>query len=108
MTALLYILVRAFIVAVVFHQYIWPNVGYCRPLLSDPVRKLIFYHIYFPLSSSISMAIEEQFILLSIGLATIGVRVGGRWHYAGPANWELDDYLMPTRYAATTSAVKIT
>lgn len=41
------------------------------------------------------MAIEEQFILLSIGLATIGVRVGGRWHYAGPANWELDDYLMP-------------
>ncbi|KAH6880810.1 hypothetical protein B0T10DRAFT_609458 [Thelonectria olida] len=41
------------------------------------------------------MGIEEQFVLLSIGLITIGVRVGVRWRQVGPANWQLDDYLMP-------------
>jgi hypothetical protein len=41
------------------------------------------------------MGIEEQFVLLSIGLITIGVRVGVRWRQVGPAAWQLDDYLMP-------------
>ncbi|RSL68624.1 hypothetical protein CEP54_002723 [Fusarium duplospermum] len=41
------------------------------------------------------MGIEEQFVLLSIGLITICVRVGVRWRQVGPAGWQLDDYLMP-------------
>ncbi|KAJ3546249.1 hypothetical protein NM208_g2092 [Fusarium decemcellulare] len=41
------------------------------------------------------MGIEEQFVLLSIGLITIGVRVGVRWRQVGPGGWQLDDYLMP-------------
>lgn len=41
------------------------------------------------------MAIEEQFILLSIGLATIIVRMCVRYHAIGFAHWQLDDYLMP-------------
>jgi hypothetical protein len=41
------------------------------------------------------MGIEEQFILLSLGLATIVVRIGVRWRQVGPGGWELDDYLMP-------------
>ncbi|PNH45141.1 hypothetical protein VD0004_g2640 [Verticillium dahliae] len=41
------------------------------------------------------MAIVEQFVLLSFGLATIAVRVGVRWHQVGVLNWKLDDYLMP-------------
>ncbi|KAG5657467.1 hypothetical protein KAF25_006031 [Fusarium avenaceum] len=41
------------------------------------------------------MGIEEQFILLSLGLATILVRMGVRWRQVGPSGWELDDYLMP-------------
>ncbi|KAH7116380.1 hypothetical protein EDB81DRAFT_952986 [Dactylonectria macrodidyma] len=41
------------------------------------------------------MAIEEQFILLSLGLVTIAVRVSLRWQQVGPSGWQLDDYLMP-------------
>lgn len=41
------------------------------------------------------MGIEEQFILLALGVAFIGVRVVVRWRQVGPSNWELDDYLMP-------------
>ncbi|KAF4455593.1 hypothetical protein F53441_2117 [Fusarium austroafricanum] len=39
--------------------------------------------------------IEEQFILLSLGLVTIGVRMGVRWRQVGPGGFQLDDYLMP-------------
>jgi hypothetical protein len=41
------------------------------------------------------MGIEEQFILLSLGLATILARIGVRWRQVGPGGWQLDDYLMP-------------
>ncbi|KAM5349936.1 hypothetical protein ACJ41O_006441 [Fusarium nematophilum] len=41
------------------------------------------------------MGIDEQFILLAIGLFTICVRVFVRWRQVGPSNWQLDDYLMP-------------
>ncbi|KAI6764474.1 hypothetical protein HG530_008263 [Fusarium avenaceum] len=41
------------------------------------------------------MGIEEQFILLSLGLVTIFVRIGVRWRQVGPGGWQLDDYLMP-------------
>jgi len=41
------------------------------------------------------MATPEQFILLSIGLFTILVRIWFRWRTVGPSNWQLDDYLMP-------------
>ncbi|KAF4967688.1 hypothetical protein FSARC_4748 [Fusarium sarcochroum] len=41
------------------------------------------------------MGIEEQFILLSLGLITIGTRIGVRWRQVGPGGWQLDDYLMP-------------
>ncbi|KAM5349158.1 hypothetical protein ACJ41O_008981 [Fusarium nematophilum] len=41
------------------------------------------------------MGIEEQFVLLSIGLVTIGIRISVRWRQVGPAAWQLDDYLMP-------------
>ena len=40
-------------------------------------------------------AIAEQFILLSLGLVTIFVRIGVRWRQVGIAGWQLDDYLMP-------------
>jgi hypothetical protein len=41
------------------------------------------------------MGVEEQFILLSLGLTTIGTRIGVRWRQVGPGGWQLDDYLMP-------------
>lgn len=41
------------------------------------------------------MGIEEQFILLSIGLCMIVGRIAIRWRVAGPSNWQIDDYLMP-------------
>ncbi|KAF4345625.1 integral membrane protein PTH11 [Fusarium beomiforme] len=41
------------------------------------------------------MGIEEQFILLSLGLVTIGVRMGVRTRQVGFGGWQLDDYLMP-------------
>lgn len=41
------------------------------------------------------MFIEEQFILLSIGLATIILRMYIRWRQVGVSGWQLDDYLMP-------------
>jgi hypothetical protein len=41
------------------------------------------------------MATAEQFTLLSIGLCTITVRVYMRWRSVGPANFQIDDYLMP-------------
>ncbi|KAH7142647.1 hypothetical protein B0J13DRAFT_636189 [Dactylonectria estremocensis] len=41
------------------------------------------------------MGIEEQLILLSLGLVTIAVRVFLRWQQVGPSGWQLDDYLMP-------------
>jgi hypothetical protein len=46
-------------------------------------------------SPLISMTTPEQFILLAIGLFTILVRIVFRWRTVGPANWQLDDYLMP-------------
>ncbi|KAK7413336.1 hypothetical protein QQX98_007779 [Neonectria punicea] len=51
------------------------------------------------------MGIEEQFILLSLGLVTIAVRVSVRWQQAGPANWQLDDYLMPLTGLVFTAEV---
>ncbi|KAF5020736.1 hypothetical protein F66182_7238 [Fusarium sp. NRRL 66182] len=39
--------------------------------------------------------IEEQFILLSVGLAAIILRIAVRWRQVGPGGWQLDDYLMP-------------
>ena len=36
----------------------------------------------------------EGFILMSLGLAFIGVRIMVRWMAVGPANFQLDDYLM--------------
>lgn len=44
---------------------------------------------------SVTMGIEEQFILLSLGLVTIGVRMGVRIRQIGFGGWQLDDYLMP-------------
>lgn len=41
------------------------------------------------------MTTAEQFTLLSIGLFTILVRIYTRWRSVGPANWQIDDYLMP-------------
>lgn len=37
----------------------------------------------------------EAWTLLSLALVTISVRVGVRWKLVGPANFQLDDYLMP-------------
>ncbi|KAF5675548.1 integral membrane protein PTH11 [Fusarium heterosporum] len=41
------------------------------------------------------MGIEEQFILLALGLVTIGVRMSVRIRQIGFGGWQLDDYLMP-------------
>jgi hypothetical protein len=41
------------------------------------------------------MSSAEPFTLLSIGLITIIVRIYFRWRSVGPANWQIDDYLMP-------------
>jgi hypothetical protein len=41
------------------------------------------------------MTAAEQFTLLSIGLFTIVVRICIRWRSVGPANWQIDDFLMP-------------
>jgi hypothetical protein len=41
------------------------------------------------------MSSAEPFTLLSIGLITIIVRIYFRWRSVGPANWQVDDYLMP-------------
>lgn len=37
----------------------------------------------------------EAWTLLALALATILVRVSVRWKLVGPANFQLDDYLMP-------------
>jgi len=37
----------------------------------------------------------EAWTLLSLGLATIIIRVSVRWKLVGPLNFQLDDYLMP-------------
>jgi hypothetical protein len=37
----------------------------------------------------------EEWTLLSLALATILVRIAVRWKLVGPANFQLDDYLMP-------------
>lgn len=37
----------------------------------------------------------EAWTLLSLALTTILVRVFVRWKLVGPANFQLDDYLMP-------------
>ncbi|KAM0716176.1 hypothetical protein Q7P37_008690 [Cladosporium fusiforme] len=41
------------------------------------------------------MTVAEQFALLSIGLFTIMVRMVVRWRSVGPAQFQVDDYLMP-------------
>lgn len=37
----------------------------------------------------------EAFTLLSLGLVIICIRIYVRWTQVGPANFQLDDYLMP-------------
>jgi hypothetical protein len=37
----------------------------------------------------------EAWTLLSLALGTIIVRISVRWKLVGPANFQLDDYLMP-------------
>jgi hypothetical protein len=37
----------------------------------------------------------EAWVLLSLALFTILVRIFVRWKLVGPANFQLDDYLMP-------------
>jgi hypothetical protein len=37
----------------------------------------------------------EAWTLLSLALTTILVRISVRWKLVGPANFQLDDYLMP-------------
>lgn len=37
----------------------------------------------------------EAWTLLSLALTTIFVRIFVRWNLVGPANFQLDDYLMP-------------
>lgn len=37
----------------------------------------------------------EAWVLLSLALFTIFVRIFVRWKLVGPANFQLDDYLMP-------------
>lgn len=37
----------------------------------------------------------EAWVLLSLALFTIIVRVFVRWKLVGPSNFQLDDYLMP-------------
>lgn len=49
------------------------------------------------------MTTPEQFILLAIGLFTILVRIFFRWRTVGPANWQLDDYLMPLTGVSSAS-----
>lgn len=42
------------------------------------------------------MALAEQFVLLSLGLIVIGIRIFERWRQVGgPKGWSFDDYLMP-------------
>jgi hypothetical protein len=41
-----------------------------------------------------NMSSAEPFTLLSIGLITIIVRIYFRWRSVGPANWQIDDYLI--------------
>ena len=36
----------------------------------------------------------EAFTLLALGLVIIGLRTVVRWRQVGPANFQLDDYLM--------------
>lgn len=42
-----------------------------------------------------SGASVEGFILMSLGLIFIAIRIVVRWTSVGPANFQLDDYLMP-------------
>lgn len=37
----------------------------------------------------------EGFTLMSLGVSFIIFRMGVRWNAVGPANFQLDDYLMP-------------
>jgi hypothetical protein len=37
----------------------------------------------------------ESWVLLSLALFTIIVRIFVRWKLVGPANFQLDDYFMP-------------
>lgn len=37
----------------------------------------------------------EGFVLMSLGLTFIIIRVVVRWTSVGPSNFQLDDYLMP-------------
>jgi hypothetical protein len=37
----------------------------------------------------------EAWTLLSLALVIIIIRIGVRWKLVGPANFQLDDYLMP-------------
>lgn len=37
----------------------------------------------------------ESFTLMSLGLVIILIRIYVRWTQVGPANFQLDDYLMP-------------
>lgn len=37
----------------------------------------------------------EGFTLMSLGVAFVIFRMGVRWKSVGPANFQVDDYLMP-------------
>ncbi|KAH8655344.1 hypothetical protein BX600DRAFT_439857 [Xylariales sp. PMI_506] len=37
----------------------------------------------------------EAWVLLSLGLFVIALRIWVRWTQVGPRKWQLDDYLMP-------------
>lgn len=52
----------------------------------------------------------EAWVLLSLALAIILVRIFVRWTLVGPANFQLDDYFMPLAgvsypYSTPTSTV---
>jgi hypothetical protein len=53
------------------------------------------------------MTAAEPFTLLSIGLLTIIVRIYFRWRSVGPANWQVDDYLMPLTGVSRSAAWSI-
>lgn len=49
----------------------------------------------------------ESWVLLSIALFTIIVRVSVRWKLVGPANFQLDDYLMPLAGVCSRSCLSL-
>lgn len=48
-----------------------------------------------PVVDIMATADPEAFTLLSLGLVFIIIRIYVRWTSVGPANFQVDDYLMP-------------